>query len=128
MGQDNAGANQMLAAGELLRAGDQGQMDADRAAFEGDRDFAMDQYMKYNAGILNNAPQAVGQVPPNLANPMMAALGVQWLALVSADSFMRQVLQHSSQLFRAYGNFMSPAQQQQYFSGPQMNFGGNPYI
>ena len=70
MGQDN-GANQMLEAGEMRRA-EQGQMDADRAAFEGDRDFALDQYMKYNAGILNNAPQSAGQVPANLVDPTMA--------------------------------------------------------
>ena len=75
MGQENAGANQMFEAGGLRRAGDQGQMDADRAAFEGDRDFALDQYMKYNAGILNNAPQTAGQVPANLVDPMAAAFG-----------------------------------------------------
>ena len=129
LGQDNAGANQMLAAGELTRAGDQGQMDADRAAFEGDRDFAMDQYMKYNAGILNNAPQAVGQVPPNLANPMMAGFG----GAMTGFGFGRQFNAPSfatpqPAVPSSYGNFMSPAQQQQYFSGPQMNFGGNPYI
>ena len=71
----NAGADQMLRAGELQRAADQGQMDADRADFEGNRDFNLDQYMRYNAGILNNAPQSVGQVPANLVDPLSAAVG-----------------------------------------------------
>ena len=30
--------------------------------------------MRYNAGILNNAPQSVGQVPANLVDPTMAGI------------------------------------------------------
>ena len=74
-GLENAGANQMVRAGEMLRADQQGRMDDDRARFEGDRDFQMDMYRQYNAGILNNSPQSVGQVPANLVDPLSATMG-----------------------------------------------------
>lgn len=74
-GMQNAGANQMVKAGEMLRADEQGRMNDDRARFEGDRDFQMDLYRQYNAGILNNAPQSVGQVPANLVDPISATVG-----------------------------------------------------
>ena len=75
MGQTNAGAAQMLQAGELRRANDQGFMNDARANFDGNRDFALDQYMRYNAGILNNAPQSVGQVKANTVDPLSATVG-----------------------------------------------------
>lgn len=90
-GLANAGADQMLRAGELQRSADQGQMDADRANFEGARDFDMNQYMRYNAGILNNAPQSVGQVPANTVDPLAATIGGAMSGFGFGRQFDRQV-------------------------------------
>jgi len=127
-GLANEGAAQMLRAGELQRSADQGQMDADRAAFEGDRDFALDQYMRYNAGILNNAPQSVGQVPANKVDPLSAAVG----GAMSGFGFGRQfdnpmAIQPAAPTGpSSYGNFMTAPQQRNYFG--RINFGGNTMI
>lgn len=75
MGQTNAGAAQMLNAGGVLQGDAQNTMNDAKANYDDERDFALNQYMKYNAGILNNAPQSVGQVNPNTVDPMTATLG-----------------------------------------------------
>jgi len=66
---------QMLNAGGVLQKDLQNQYNNDRSNFEGNRDFAMNQYTNYNAGILNNAPQTSGQVTPNFIDPTMAGFG-----------------------------------------------------
>ena len=60
-------------AGGVLQADQQGQLDDNRSAFERARDFGLEQVMKFNAGILNNAPQSASR-QPNFFNPQMAAL------------------------------------------------------
>jgi len=75
MGQANAGAGQLMNVGEIRRGDEQGFMNDARANFDGSRDFALDQQIKYNAGILNNAPQSVGEVPVNSVDPLTATLG-----------------------------------------------------
>lgn len=62
------------AAGDVQQKDQQNQYDAAKGQFEGERDFAMDQYNKYNAGILGRAPQTSNQ-RPNLVNPTMAGIG-----------------------------------------------------
>ena len=74
-GMGNTAAGNMANAGSMFQTDDQNRMNDDRARFEGDRDFAMDQYNKYNAGILGRAPQTAGQVRPNLVDPTMAGVG-----------------------------------------------------
>ena len=129
-GLENAGARQMLGAGEALRGAEQGRLDDDRTRFEGDRDFAMDQYMRYNAGILNNAPQSVGQVPANLVDPTMAgisgAIGGFGLGGRFQNMFKNIPTSSAPAGPSSYGNFMTRPQQQNYFG--QMNFGGNNLI
>jgi len=66
---------QMLNAGGILQKDLQNQYNDDRSNFEGNRDFAMNQYTNFNAGILNNAPQTPGQVTPNFIDPTMAGFG-----------------------------------------------------
>jgi len=75
MGQNNTGAAQLLNAGGVLQGDAQAAMNDARANYDGNRDFALDQYMRYNAGILNNAPQSVGQVKANTVDPRTATLG-----------------------------------------------------
>lgn len=63
-----------LGAGGAYQTDQQNQYNDARANFEGERDFALDQYNRYNAGILGRAPQTAGQVNPNLVDPTMAGL------------------------------------------------------
>ena len=68
----STGANALSTAGGMLQTDSQGQLDADREAFQRQRDFAMGQFGNMNA-ILGGLP-TVGQVQPNTANPYTAAL------------------------------------------------------
>ena len=74
-GMGNAAAQNQANAGAMFQTDAQNVMDDNRARFEGDRDFAMDQINRYNAGILGRAPQTAGNVRPNLVDPTMAGLG-----------------------------------------------------
>jgi hypothetical protein len=70
------GGSMAMNAGGILQGFDQGQMNADRAAFEGNRDFAMNAYTGYNNGILNRAPdnnQPISGDAP--ASPLAGAIG-----------------------------------------------------
>lgn len=67
-------ANLFTRAGGAFQTDRQGQMDADRAAFERNRDFQMDQINAYGAGILGQAPRTTTMAPIT-ANPYTATLG-----------------------------------------------------
>lgn len=67
-------ANMMTDVGSAYQQDAQAQLDDTRSNFERQRDFALDQYMRFNAGILNNAPQTASYTPVT-ANPTMAGLG-----------------------------------------------------
>jgi len=67
-------ANMLTDAGSGFRQDAQAQLDDTRDSFERQRDFDLNQYMRYNAGILNNAPQSATYQPVT-ANPTTAALG-----------------------------------------------------
>lgn len=74
-GMGNTAAGNMANAGSMFQTDDQNRMNDDRARFEGDRDFQLDMYNKFNAGILGRAPQTAGNVRPNLVDPTMAGIG-----------------------------------------------------
>ena len=67
-----AGADALTRGGGMLQMDEQGQLDANRAAFERERDFAMGQYGSFG-NILGGMP-SVGQISPSRANPYTAAL------------------------------------------------------
>lgn len=70
------GGSMAMNAGGILQGFDQSQMDADRAAFEGNRDFAMNAYTGYNNGILNRAPANNQPISGNApASPIAGAIG-----------------------------------------------------
>ena len=68
----STGANALSTAGGMLQTDSQGQLDADREAFQRQRDFRMNQFGQMNS-LLGGLP-TVGQVQPNTANPYTAAL------------------------------------------------------
>lgn len=76
MNTAQTGGSMAMNAGGILNGFDQGQMDADRAAFEGNRDYAMNTYSGYNSGILGRAPANNQPISGNApASPLAGALG-----------------------------------------------------
>lgn len=68
-------ANMMTGAGNAFQTDAQNQINADKAQFEDDRDFQLNQYNKFMSGIMGNAPTNSSQnVKPNLYNPNMSGL------------------------------------------------------
>ena len=68
-----AGAEALTRAGGMLQTDAQGQLDADREAFQRQRDFALGQYGSFG-NILRGMPSQGQRVPVNTANPYTAAL------------------------------------------------------
>jgi hypothetical protein len=62
-------------AGAGLQGFDQAALTDAQNNSNAQRDFALDQQIKYNAGILNNSPMDVGQVNPVTANSATAGFG-----------------------------------------------------
>jgi hypothetical protein len=73
-GSFNTGLSNALAGGSAYQTDLQNTYNDQKTNYEGDRDFALDQWMKYNSGILGQAPQSTGTVRPNLTDPTAAAL------------------------------------------------------
>ena len=74
-GMGNNIANMMTGAGNAFQTDAQNQINADKAQFEDDRDFQLNQYNKFMSGIMGNAPTNSSQnVKPNLYNPNMSGL------------------------------------------------------
>lgn len=67
-----AGAEALTSSGGMLQMDQQGQLDADRAAFERQRDFDMAQLSNFNS-LLGGLP-STGNVQPITANPYTASL------------------------------------------------------
>jgi hypothetical protein len=80
--------DRMAGAGAGLQAREAAELQDQRSRFEQDRDFGMDQYIKYNAGILNNAQMQSPQNPVvNTVDPTAAALGGAMSAYGLAGGF-----------------------------------------
>ena len=73
-GMGNQISGMMTNAGGAFQKDAQNQMNTDKAQFENDRDFQLNQYNKYMSGIMGKAPMTTGQVTPNLYDPQMSGL------------------------------------------------------
>ena len=69
------GGSMAMNAGGILQGYDQGQMDADRMAFDGNRDYEMGVYNNYNSGVLNRAPSSPTNIQPNNVSYAGAMMG-----------------------------------------------------
>ena len=80
--------DRMAGAGAQLQSREAAELQDQRSRFEQDRDFGMDQYIKYNAGILNNAQMQSPQNPVmNTVDPTAAAIGGAMSAYGLAGGF-----------------------------------------
>lgn len=68
------GLGQQLAAGGAFQRDEQNQFTDQQSNFERQRDFELDQYNKFMAGILGRAPTQGKNYTPNLVDPTSAAL------------------------------------------------------
>ena len=68
------GISNMLNSGSAYQKDLQNQYNDGKANFNDERDFMMNQYTKFNSGVLNNAPQGPGQITPNYVDPTMSAI------------------------------------------------------
>jgi len=74
-GMGNQISGMMTGAGNAFQADAQNQMNTDKAQFEDDRDFQLNQYNKFMSGIMGKAPSNSPQnIQPNLYNPNMSGL------------------------------------------------------
>ena len=69
-----SGISNMLNSGSAFQKDLQNQYNDGKANFNDERDFMMNQYGKFNASILNNAPQGPGEIRPNYVDPTMSAI------------------------------------------------------
>lgn len=92
LGQMNNASNNMVNAGSAFQQDTQGQYNDARATFEGNRDFAMQQYNDYNAGILGRAPQTAARRDPNLVDPTMAGLSGALAGFGAGGQYGQQIM------------------------------------
>ena len=81
------GGSMAMNAGGMLRGFDQAQMDADRASFEGARDYDMGVYNNYNAGILGRAPNSSQNTQVNSTSPAAGMMGGAMTGMNFQDQF-----------------------------------------
>jgi len=71
----NQGFGMGMTAGGALQGYDQAAMNDARANFEGNRDFRLNQYKDYMAGMLGRAPQTTNTTSVNKVDPFQSAIG-----------------------------------------------------
>ena len=81
------GGSLAMNAGQMQQGFNQAQMDADRADFEGQRDYEMGVYQNYNAGILGRAPNSSQNVQPNNVSPAAGFMGGAMQGMGFQDQF-----------------------------------------
>ena len=108
-GMGNTASGNMMNAGSAFQTNEQNQYNDAKANFEGDRDFQMDQYNKYNAGILGRAPQTSGNVRPNLVDPTMAGLGGAMAGMGIGKRILNGFQPQASPTMQGQGYNMGPS-------------------
>lgn len=115
MGQSIGGM--LSKAGGALQAAQQAELNDGLQSFQRQRDFELDQAIKYNAGILSKSPQNPPVRSPNLYNPQMAAL-----------SGAMQGFGFGGTIADAFKSSPSPQQPGTMATGSyKMGFGNKPY-
>ena len=98
------------AAGDIQQQDEQARYNDAKLRFDNERDFALDAYNKYNAGILGRAPQTSNQ-QANMSNPYTAAMGGAMAGFGFGQQYMRPRSNNMPSVYGGYG------------SGPSSGFG-----
>lgn len=118
--------DRMAGAGAALQAREAAELQDERSRFEQFRDYDMDQYIKYNAGILNNAQMQSPQNPVvNTVDPTAAAIGGAMSAYGLAGGFNPKPAPGAGMASSYYGpSFGNLSQNRQNNLTTQGEFGG----
>ena len=108
----NTSTGMQTEVGGAYQGDEQARMDDDRARFEGERDFAMNQYGNFMSNILGRAPMSPSGYSPNMSNPMMG--GMQ--GAMAGFGFGGKHLQPMVEKYSSGGS-----------AGPQRGFGALSY-
>ena len=100
----NTATGMQTGVGGAYQADEQARLNDDRARFEGERDFASNQYNNFMSGIMGRAPMNPAGYAPNMSNPTLA--GMQ--GAMAGFGFGQK---HLQPMFNKFGN----------------GGGGNPY-
>ena len=111
------GGKALTSAGGMLQTDAQAQLDAERDAFQRQRDFAMGQYGAFG-NLLGGVPN-VGQVRPSTANPYTAALSGAMMGAGFGGNIYDYFNQNRRPSFSNTG-FMGPQGYQSYNPTPQV--------
>jgi hypothetical protein len=118
------GLGNQLNAGGAFQKDQQNQYTDQQNQFERNRDFEMDQYMKYMSGILGRAPTQGKNYTPNLVDPTSATISGAMAGFGMGGNLYNQ--------FGGGGGGLpgyNPAQGYSYAQSPAAGMGGsNPYI
>ena len=123
-GMGNTAAGNMANAGSMFQTDDQNRMNDDRSRFEGNRDFELDMYNKFNAGILGRAPQTAGNVRPNTVDPTTAAFGGAMAGMGMGQKF-QNAFQPQAQPMVAGNSYNSSGYNNRQYYDPNSNM--SPY-
>ena len=70
----NTATGMQTGVGGAYQADEQARLNDDRARFEGERDFASNQYNNFMSGIMGRAPMNPAGYAPNMSNPQLAGM------------------------------------------------------
>jgi len=111
----NTGLSNMINAGAGFQKDAQQQLNADKAAFEANRDFDMQAYQQYMSGILGRAPMSPSGYQANTVDPTAATIS----GMVTGAGMGRNLYNQFSGGFGGQPSaFASMAPQQQYINAP----------
>jgi hypothetical protein len=86
--------------GAAYQGDEQGRLDDNRMRFEGERDFALDQYNQFMSGILGRAQNQATPRSPNYSNPTMGAFSGAQAGFGFGGKYLQPI----------FDKFSSPAQ------------------
>jgi hypothetical protein len=110
----NNATGMMTDVGSAYQGDEQGKLDDNRMRFEGERDFASDQYNKFMSGILGRAPMSPAGYAGNYSNPTLG--GVQ--GAMAGAGFGNKYGQQLSNFFSGFGSSPAASPQMSYINAP----------
>lgn len=113
-----SGLGNQLSAGGAFQKDTQNQYDANKAQFEQNRDFDLDQYIKYNQGILGTAPTSGSSYQPNYVDPTAATIGGAMTGFGIGNQLYNYFNQPAPTNAYAANPFMDMRPSGQYISAP----------
>ena len=109
----NTATGMQTGVGGAYQADEQARLDDDRARFEGNRDFASNQYNNFMSGILGRAPMSPAGNAPNMSNPTLGAMQGAMAGFGFGNKYLQPMMDKFSggNKLPAFGGFTSQPMQ-----------------